>query len=753
MDIEEFRRIATTFAESPASVELSKGLVVLQLGDEVIEASVFRNEGILRVREMEQTYTAPQWIAKRLARLPLLAERIRSYVPETPHFVKPSGEFLDQLETATSQNDTPVRCADAASTAYHVLGRQSAGATSVLYLTSDAGEGKTTLINQMAREQALAYKEKRASWLLVPIPLGGRAFLRFDDVVVAALMNRLRFQRLYYDAFIELVRIGFIVPAFDGFEEMFVEGAGAEAPSALGNLVRTLRSQGTVLIAARKAYFEYQSFRTQARLFDAIGKDSVSFARLALERWTKDQFVAYGRSRKSRDPLALYEIVLRRFGDPKHPLLSRAVLVKRLFDVADKAEDLKRLVESLGSKPRDYFYQFVNAIVEREAQEKWLDKVGDPQMPLLSMDEHHELLALVAQEMWLGATNALTGEFMDAIAEMFCESKAKTPSVTRQVKERLKQHSLIIAANTTGTAYSFDHEDFQQFFLGESLGWAVVRKSEADIRAIITTASLPAVTCDEVVESISRREIPRDQVIQQLLHIAGTESPTSFAKENCGALFVRLADGIAVARTIGVTGITFTSDALMGRILSNISFQGCNFLPTSLAHGTLERCHFKDCRFDRIELSSNTTISDVQLEDCKVDAIYLPERNEQLYDPGSIERTLADFGFRVPVPVPQVAPREIDQRVRLVEKFLRIFLRSTHVNQSVIQLRFGASFSHFFDDVLPILIHAGIVEEIQYIGRGSQRRFRLQVPLQRLHEALENCEGSFDLFVSLARAG
>ena len=34
-----------------------------------------------------------------------------------------------------------------------VLGRRPAGVASVLYLTSDAGEGKTTLISHLARQQ------------------------------------------------------------------------------------------------------------------------------------------------------------------------------------------------------------------------------------------------------------------------------------------------------------------------------------------------------------------------------------------------------------------------------------------------------------------------------------------------------------------------------------------------------------------------------------------------------------------------
>src|SRR5439155_5933768 len=100
-----------------------------------------------------------------------------------------------------------------------------------------------------------AYRDKKTDWLLLPITLGGRPFLRFDDVIIGALVNRFRFQVLYYETFVELVRLGVIVPAFDGFEEMFIESGTGEAVSALSNLLGRLRSAGNLLVSARKAYF------------------------------------------------------------------------------------------------------------------------------------------------------------------------------------------------------------------------------------------------------------------------------------------------------------------------------------------------------------------------------------------------------------------------------------------------------------------------------------------------------------------
>ena len=287
MDIKTFTRVLKSFAEDPEQVQISKGTVVMQMGADFINASLIEREGDLFVSsESGEEASAARWIALRLARLDLLARRILSYTPEVADFVTPSGTMLPEIERVT-KDESSIDVTDAVSALAEFVNARPGGLTSVLYLTSEAGEGKTSLIAQLARQQAVDFIAHKSNWLVLPVPLGGRGFLRLDDVVVAALVNRFRFQRLYYDSFLELIKLGYIVPAFDGFEEAFIEAASGEAVSALGSLVESLDSQGSVLVSARKAYFEYRSFLSQARLFDAIGEEFVSFSKLALHRWTK----------------------------------------------------------------------------------------------------------------------------------------------------------------------------------------------------------------------------------------------------------------------------------------------------------------------------------------------------------------------------------------------------------------------------------------------------------------------------------
>ena len=262
MDIHTFRRIVTAFADEAIDVDISKGTMLAQIRDDLVEVSISEREGTIWVRDGDDDQTAYTWIMRRLARLHLLADRVLAQIPEEKFFVDPEGMLLDDLESAPSNTEIPaIYAAEGIEDALH---EGVPGVTRVLYLTSDAGEGKTTLINHVARIVAQKYKNHEASWLLVPISLAGRPFMALDDVVVAELTNRFRFN-LYYDAFTELVKLNAIIPALDGFEEVFLETGSGEAVSALGNLINQLKGSGRVLIAARTAYFEVRSFASQAR--------------------------------------------------------------------------------------------------------------------------------------------------------------------------------------------------------------------------------------------------------------------------------------------------------------------------------------------------------------------------------------------------------------------------------------------------------------------------------------------------------
>ena len=269
MLITDFKSTVMTFADPGSDLLFDKKQFMISVNGDIINANITTKLGDIYVDEGSGPEPASKWILTRLARLPLLASRLLESIPKTKYFVPPSGTLLQTLENGPQEHETPTQ--KILLKTQEVISNRSPLETMALYITSDAGEGKTTLINELARTQAQQFLHNETHWLLVPIPLGGRHFLRFDDITIGALQNRYRFPFLYYYSFIAMVKMGVIVPAFDGFEEMFVESSSGEALSAMGTLIGTLDSHGAIIVAARKAYFEFENLQTREKLFDTLG--------------------------------------------------------------------------------------------------------------------------------------------------------------------------------------------------------------------------------------------------------------------------------------------------------------------------------------------------------------------------------------------------------------------------------------------------------------------------------------------------
>lgn len=758
MDIQDLKRILTAFADKPSDVDVRSGQITAQIRDDLVDAKLYYdvNQNIFVEENGIKQHWRP-WIIQRVAKLPQLADRIIEVGDSVSdggrknQFVAPKGIFTGDL-AARGESVVDVVMDNAAEALVQIATTLIPGTSSVLYLTSDAGEGKTTLINRVAYDQALRYKRKEASCLILPIPLSGKAFLTFDDAVVAALSNRFRFGYYYYDAFLQLVKLGAIVPAFDGYEEMLVEGSKGEAVSALGNLVQSLDSTGSVVIAARKAFFEYLSFRTQARLFDAIGDRSATFGRLQLTRWDRELFCQYGDRRGAEHPEDVYETVVARLG-VEHPLVTRAVLVNRLFDIAAEAVDRTELASKLGAHPHDYFYTFVDAIVQREATKKWLTMVaGEIREPLLTVQEHHLLLASLAQEMWQTSTTSLRYDVVDVLVDIFTEAHGKTSQVNRQIKERIRQHSLLRADTSRGIGLAFDHEDFQAFYLGESLGGLLIGGSQVEVRTFLQINVLPGATIEQAVQYLERHRANLLSTLAELTSINNQEAAFSFCKENCGALLIRVAEVLSRSNGgLSLERLLLSADGLEGRILRNVNFVKCAFQPTVINGQGLDKVVFINCDFERLELDGSEALGGVQFLNCRIDSLVVRTEDLQTFDPQLIRDHLIRSGASFNTE--QLNDHEIraseDDRAKAAERFFRSFTRRTHVDDSILKLRIGRTLAPvLLDNVLPELLSHGIVEEIPWRGQGVQRRFKLLAPMTDVYRALEAAAGSFDVFLA-----
>lgn len=748
MNVTDFKRILASFADKTSDLASDSKEIFVAIRDEVIEIRL-RQIGLeLFVEEKGTTYPAPVWIINRLARIPMLADRILDYIEAEKNFVYPKGSVLEDIAKNPSESVRAVD--DAVDAIAKTIEERNALASQVVYITSDAGEGKTTLINHLARSQAEKYKRKESFWLLVPIPLGGRPFLRFDDIIIASLVNRYRFPVFYYESFIELVKLGVLVPALDGFEEMFMQSSTGEALSSLGQLMNKLDSQGLVLIAARKAYFDYKSFGTQARLFDSIESDYVTFSRISLKRWDRDQFVDYAKKRSISAPESAYEILANSL-QPSHPILTRAVLVKQLLDIFTTPDDFAEIARKItAGTSQNYFANFVEAILDREANTKWIDRSGDAALPLLMVDDHSELLSAISQEMWINGTESLGSDVIDFITDLFAEEKAFTPSQQRQIKERIKQHALIVRVEGKGNFFSFDHQEFYHYFLGVTVANQIAVNDRSSLMQLLRVGVLPQQTFEATVKILKQLKYKTSNAEELLLALCEKEGMVSFVRENLGAIFIRLLAGYSEG-PMTVSGLILPPDCLNSVDLFNVTFRDCYFQDSGLENTKITGCEFVRCRFDRLDVYQTTVIDSTRLSDCEVNSVYDNASESSFFDPGQVTKILKSRNFEVfftsedqtrLLPVTEPEPQ-----LEMTERIVRRFLKSTQLNESIFRVKLGKSYSTFQDKVLPLLRKAEVLIETGYDGSGQQRRYKLGKPMSRIEKALERSGGSFQRFL------
>jgi len=752
MQTSDFRSILATFADPGTDILFDKTRVLISVNGDVIDAAVTTQSGDVYVDEGSGPEPASKWILTRLARLPLLATRLRETVSPTEFFVSPSGTLLPTLQSDSQDNEVN----DALGAALKMIDGRSPLETTVLYLTSDAGEGKTTLINQLAREQAQRFSENKSDWLLVPISLGGRHFLRFDDITVGALQNRYRFPFLYYNSFLSLVRMGVLVPAFDGFEEMFVESSSGEALSAMGILVGSLNSNGALVVAARKAYFEFENLKSQEKLFDTIRGFFVGFGKLELKRWGKIQFLEYCDKRGVTNGEEFYCRISERLGE-EHPLITRAVLVKRLIDVTQERPSLDILLGELLQAGADYFSVFVRSIIEREANEKWIDRSGQNAVgsPLLSVDEHCELLSQIAVSMWEARIDNLKQEMLEFVADYFCEMARKNTFQAQQIRNRIRGHALLVPSGNTAQSIEFDHDEFRLFFLGEGVANQIRplnARAKVEVLNTFRRGVLPRQAQHALISAIIRdQSLDRTLVVKFLEEVKSMDAQASYTQENCSDIIIRLLSGVA-CQHLSVGSISFGLDALRDRKLTGVEFHDCYFAETSLEATELKSCTFLDCRFAQLRIFNSTVFESVSFQSCTVDALLLKDVGREIWGPKEIQRKLRELGVALADSDQDViaigAPQVVDDEILAIEKMIRYFMRSTHISESVMLIKLGNQGQDFINHALPELVKRNVFVRIENRGSGVQLRFRLGVPLNKLNQAITLAAGSFSKFLA-----
>lgn len=744
-----FKKILKKFSDPGCDIILDNETFAVQVNDQLFSEKIKSKGDQIFILIDENEIPALRWISKNLAKIDLLANRINTSIKPDPMYIFPDLN-LNSEDTSQSRIDSFDDFAK-------IIHDHNPLSTGVIYLTSDAGEGKTSIVNEFSAYVSKKYIDKDIDFLIVPISLGGRTFHRLDDIVIGTLANKLRFPYMNYDSFIEMVKLRVIIPALDGFEEMFVETGTGEALSSMGTLLHDLDSSGNLIVSARKAYYEFENLKIQPKLFDVIRNLDVEFKKIDIERWSESKFINYLRKNEIKDAENTYHKISHILGID-HAILTRPVLAKKFVSLIS-TEGLDNILPKLKDAGNLFFTALVKSIVLREANEKWLFKASTDSIyqPILPYEDHYDLLARLSQEMWLQKKNFLNSETIEFVVDLYSESKRISVEARNQIRERIKGHALLVISKNDPRSVEFDHDEFKDFFLAYrifSLFKDITQSLSAKtdlinvLRKNILSQNIKNIISGLFLDQNFKVTLDEINSLQEISIVDGTNS---YLHQNVGDILIKVLS-IYSAENYGdeihINNYNFGINSLEGVFLSFVNFYNCYFSFTNLNSSRIVDCQFSLCNFETILVSKSSSFQSCSFTSCNF--VSLEFGNKKYFDPYTIQSILNDFGVtQNHNDNTENENGDLDNELILFEKLLRYFLRSTHISESVIRMKLGNHNSNkFIDEILPSLIFHNLLTEIENKGGEPQQRFKLGKDMSIIRSCIDVSKGNFDKFLS-----
>jgi hypothetical protein len=679
-----------------------------------------------------------KFLTHHLAQLPVLAERILSKR-------EPVVPYVDSTVVLKSSGMEEKEC-----TALEAVERQTrtspAFLSRVVFITADAGQGKTALLKEYQQLQAKRFLDGHANSLFWHVDLQGRQLLRLSEALMGDLGD-LRVSGLWMPAIIRLLRRGSLVLAIDGFDELAAEQGGTDALGALALLVHQLEGQGTIVAASRRTFFDTDDYIRRAGMFTRAASDC-EFNEIRLEEWSQDNGLEFMREvthegRGFTAPENTYEEIASELDSQTHPILTRPFLLAQVsrgllryeVPVADFIRGMHDPLKGVGT--------VIEAFVDREVTEKW--KQQETGEPFLTKEQHLRLLADVAEEMFRAQRATISVDVLETVTSILLEEWDVEPARRQQVLDMVRMHVLLTPPGDDQFGErSFDHEEFRDWFTAYALKDRLLRLGEGNVarsQDILSIAHLPDATARYVCSLFERTPELVSNILRGMSRIVKEELRQTYLQANAGTLIPFLLDGIRPDERIEVDAdVVFSSLVHENKHLSNVTFRAAVFSNASIGGVNWTNVELIDCNLGEITFNAESVFHDVRFVDCEIDGVRFMGQGEtdelREYSPARIARLLRGHGVEIVDSAEEKtvsAAVTVDGELRkLVRRLLNTFRRTTFVMDETLQQRFRGDTKRVKEEIIPFMDKLGILEKRPWRGSGRHDAWGLVRPLEEV---------------------
>lgn len=720
--ITQIREELSTFADDVDDIVFEgNGTVTFEKLGQIITLQLFEKDKKMAVRYEGREYSYKEFLAYGLAHLDIFAKKIlqnddkeeeQLYVDPDAVLVRVNGQQQGKAkDVLQNECDNPAW-----------MGAR------IVFVTADAGHGKSFLLRQYQREQARKYLDKKTDYLFWHIDLHGRELVRLNEAIMYEL-GALRIAGLYYNSIITLIKNGLIVLGIDGFDELAAEKGGDVALGSLTNLVTELGGDGVLVAASRRTFFNTQDYIQRAGLMNQkVGADS-EFHEIRLQNWSERQCVDYLNCYYP-DAQQEFNYLKGLFqSSTNHPLLERPFLFTKIvkFAYTDNKTPYE-FVSHGGGNDLDSINNIIGAFVRREVT-KWSTTEKDSGRPYLDYDQHMRLLAEVANEMWVEQKDSISLETIAFILTILFDEWKTDVALRPRITKMAESHALLTISSAGDRYRRFDHDEFRNFFLALALHRiiknSISNNNYAPAYSFIKIAQLPDTVSQYLILQLRKEET--ELVLNGLMKICQTEIKSTYAQPNIGTLIPFFLDQIRPENMMSIGGrVVFSSLVFENKKIKNVVFRDCAFINISFNNTQLENVEFDSCDFTDIRFNNinhNNTFTNVLIkENCSVNRVtfYVAEDDSYSeYSPFNINTLLYEQGIKrqndVSVATSGRTVVNPDFR-KTVKRFLNKYNTSSYQYEKNIKedpLCNSRKRDLIFDEIIPMLIRHGILEEVE----------------------------------------